>query len=134
MTHSKLVDAMASLDNGDAGPLLGIAMRARIAAGNGDFCECNEPELTGADLMCEACLRNNRDQERRAVRRLVEHHDFVPGKVAGFFCKICVGPQEWPRHHGVDGVGRTSWGEEVRPPYVGIPNSVGTSGYEQAGS
>jgi len=111
--HPKLTEAMNALDQGRGGPIVAIAARARLAAEAGEYCECEEPDLIGADLMCGACLRNNKGQERRAVRRLVEHHVFVQGRHEGF-CDICVGPEAWSRHQGVDGIGRTSWGEDVR--------------------
>jgi hypothetical protein len=113
--HPKLAKALAASDSGEWGPVLGIAMRARSAADRGEFCECPEPLLVGADLMCGACLRNNRDQERAAVDRLVRAHDFVPGKLGGLMCKVCTMGRSAPRHHGISEVGYCSWGEERRP-------------------
>lgn len=64
--------------------------------------------------MCGACLHENKDQERCAVDRLVNAHEFVPGKLAGRMCSVCSGWADWPRHHGVHEVGRCSWGERRR--------------------
>lgn len=110
-----------ALSDSDASTLVAIALRARAAADQGRYCECAEPELVGDDLLCGACLLNNRDQEVKAVLRLVSAHEFVPStrfKSAEFnahFCAVCTQSVDHPRHHGVHSVGRTSWGDEVRP-------------------
>ena len=114
MTHPDLTAALARLDAGQLGPIVRIGMRARFAAREGRRCECAEPELTGHDLLCGACLLENRDQERRAVDRLVGAHEFVPGKLSGRMCAVCTGRANLPRHHGVDEVGHCSWGERRR--------------------
>ena len=113
--HPSLIRALAKADQGDWGPVMGIAMRARASSDRGAYCECSEPYLVGTDLMCSACLRNNRDQERAAVDRLVRAHSFDPGALDGLMCAVCTMPQKAPRHHGVSEVGRCSWGEERRP-------------------
>ena len=116
MTHRRLVAALAALDNGEgAAAILAVALSARAAADEGRYCECAEPEVTGFDLMCAECLLNNRDQERARVRSFAHAHDFIPDTAHfdGAFCKVCIRIETDPRHHGVNAVGRTSWGELV---------------------
>jgi hypothetical protein len=114
MPHPDLVAALAELEAGRAAAIIRIGVAARRAALEmGAYCKCAEPELTGADLLCGACLHQNRDQERRAVDRLVNAHEFVsdPAKFGGRCCAICAMGRAVARHHGVDEVGRCSWGE-----------------------
>lgn len=114
--HPLLVEAIElATVGGEYGPLLGIALHARLAAEEGRYCTCAEPSLTDTDLMCGACLLQNRDQERAAVDRLVGAHDFVPGALEGLMCAVCTMWREAPRHHGISEVGRCSWGEERTP-------------------
>lgn len=114
MTHPGLTSALAALDNGEgAAAIFAVALSARAAADEGRYCECAEPEVAGLDLMCAECLLNNKDQERALVRSFTHAHKFVPGKLGGAFCKVCVQLETDPRHHGVNAVGRTSWGELV---------------------
>ncbi len=115
MTHYDLKAAMEALYDGNPSPVIAIAMRARFAADEGRYCECDSPEVLGLDLMCGACLLNNKDQERARVRSIAHAHEFVPDAdlMGGAFCKACVRLEDDSRHHGVDAVGRTSWGEEV---------------------
>jgi hypothetical protein len=115
VSHPKLVAALQAATEGRYGAVLGIAARARLAADAGRRCECPEPELTGEDLLCGACLLNNKNQERRKVTKLVQAHDFVPGKLGGRMCSVCTMPERAERHHGVAAIGRCSWGEEIRP-------------------
>lgn len=101
-------------EHSNALPLLAIAFQAREAAEDGRYCECVYPQLQGADLLCGACLLNNKDQERSRVRAFAHAHDFVPGgAMDGAFCKACVRLERDPRHHGQNAKGVTSWGEEV---------------------
>lgn len=116
MPHPKLTEALLALEGDEgAGALIGIALSARIAAGGGRYCECMDPEVEGLDLMCRACLLNNRDQERAKVRSFAHAHAFDPDMdlLNGAFCKVCARSETDPRHHGVNAVGRTSWGETV---------------------
>lgn len=94
--------------------LLRRALGAREAIDEGRYCECAEPDLSGAALMCFRCDLRNRDQEIAAVHRIVDAHDFVPGKLGGLMCAVCTNKEDIPRHHGVGEVGRTSWGTEVQ--------------------
>lgn len=109
--HPDLKAAIEALDAGHPAAIVAIGARARLAAADGRRCECAEPELVGADLLCGACLLENRDQERRGVDRLVNAHEFVPGKLSGRMCAVCMGRVSLPRHRGTDEVGRCSWGE-----------------------
>lgn len=112
-------DLTAALDPFDPARLLGIALRARGAADKGRYCECAEPLTAGLDLMCGACLLNNKDQERRRVIDFVRAHDFVAGEHgSGWICERCTLFEDHERHHGVDGIGRCSWGEELHPPFA----------------
>ena len=113
-------DFQRALDANDMGALIGIALRARGWADDGLFCECEEPRIEGLDLMCGACLLNNKDQERRRIVNFVRAHAFEPDDRTGWMCKRCIQPEEHGRHHGVDGIGRCTWGEELHPPYEGI--------------
>lgn len=114
MTHPRLRSALDEAHKG-VGPILGIALGARAAQDEGRYCECTEPELTGSDLLCGACLLNNRGQEVLRVEAIVRAHEFEPDPRHPFFCRTCTMGADAPRHHGVSAVGRTSWGTEVRP-------------------
>jgi len=70
--HPDLTRAFADLAAGDAMGALRIALGAREAAAEGRYCDCVEPNLTPPDLMCGACLLNNEQMERAAVRRMSE--------------------------------------------------------------
>lgn len=100
--------------------LLAVAFNSRAAALRGEYCECDHPILVGAALMCGRCLRRNKSQEIASVIRIVEAHDFEPhpelsAELSRHFCGRCMSPSFDPRHDGNHGVGKTSWGEEIRP-------------------
>lgn len=119
--HPKLVAALDQMESGDYGPVLAIALGARVKADDGRYCVCADPLLSGLDLMCSACLLNNRDQEKRKLLSLYGAHDFEADtasetRVAMGWCK-CTYPKDDPRHHGVDIRCVTSWGEELLPPH-----------------
>lgn len=123
--HPKLTEALAAMERGDPDwpmAILGIGLRARLAADeDGRYCECADPLLTGLDLMCGACLFNNRDQEIRRLLSIYGAHEFEldtssPTKIAMRWCK-CTWPEDDPRHHGEDKPMRTSWGERFTPPH-----------------
>ena len=97
----------------DARDVLRAALHAWEGVAEGRYCECAEPNLTGG-LMCLRCRLRNKDQEIAAVHRLVDAHDFVPGKLRGLMCAVCTMGEDAPRHHGVPAVGRTSWGTSVQ--------------------
>jgi hypothetical protein len=46
---------------------------------------------------------------------MVRAHDFVDNGMGLRMCKVCSMWDTDSRHHGVNAVGRCSWGEEVRP-------------------
>lgn len=114
-TNPKLTDALGRLkSDDDAGPLLSIVAGSILAADRGEYCECTEPDVVVDGLMCGACLRRNKEQERKAVRRIAWAHDFVLDESSFMgWCSICTMPATADRHHGVSAVGTTSWGEEV---------------------
>jgi len=69
-----------------------MALGARFKAERGEFCECEEPELVGLDLMCGKCLCENREQIAKRERAINEPHNFVPRGESGImarFCKVC---------------------------------------------
>lgn len=109
--HPKLTAARAALEDGGAGvgPILALAFGARAAQDEGRYCECTDPLLVGDDLMCGACLLNNKDQERKRVAAICNAHDFVPWSKVEGFCDICARGESDPRHHGVDATPRYSW-------------------------
>lgn len=124
--HPDLTKAIDDFAAGNPAAIVRIGLRATLEADKGRYCECADPLIKGKDLMCGACLLRNRDQEIAAVIHLVEAHEFEPStkfKSAEFnahFCKRCMQSVDHERHHGVSGVGRTSWGTEVHPiPEVG---------------
>lgn len=93
------------------------ACRAAMAAGHLRI----RADVTGLDLMCGACLLNNRDQEKRKLLSIYGAHDFVPSTRSALrerlhWCE-CTWPEDDERHHGVDKPCRTSWGEQLTPPY-----------------
>lgn len=112
----------------DAREALGAVMHVREGLAEGRYCECPVPDLLG--LMCVACRLRHRGQEVAAVHRLVDAHDFVPGKLGGLMCAVCTQPEKAARHHGQPAVGRTSWGDSVQgvlPAESPEPGEVGTS-------
>jgi hypothetical protein len=113
--HADLIAARRALDDGDASRMVRIAFQSRAAMNDGVYCDCSEPLVTGDALMCGACLHRNKDQEIKAIERLVGAHDFVPGELEGILCKVCTMQASAPRHHGIPSVGRTSWGTEFTP-------------------
>lgn len=93
-----------------------FAVRDRVA--RGIYCECPQPDLRGAALMCFACNCRHRGQEVAAVHRLVDAHAFVPRDANDPFwahwCAVCTQLDEHPRHHGEPSVGTTSWGLTIQ--------------------
>ncbi len=104
---------------GDAREIIQLSLNARIKADNGEWCTCAKPSLRGLDLLCGHCLLQNKDQERAKVRSMVAPHEFEPRGTRGireFMCVVCSRWKDDPRHAGDrSAVGRTSWGEEIRP-------------------
>jgi hypothetical protein len=88
----------------DANEILGVAIRAQIAAAQGEFCECEEPSLHKTDLMCGNCLRENQAQIAKKEALIRGPHEFVPRRRAGkrslmaHFCDICARPENDERH------------------------------------
>lgn len=101
------------IERGEPKEILAMVFRARGAAEEGRWCECDEPITSGVGLLCGACLLNNQDQERLACVRIVRAHDFVPKETFLPMCAVCTMWEDNPRHHGVHGVGRASWGESI---------------------
>lgn len=127
--HPELTAALAAARKGEVGAVVAIALRARSAADDGRYCRCAEPLLAGLDLMCGACLLNNGDQEVRKLLSIYGAHAFdadtsKPHRVAMGWCK-CTYPEDDPRHHGIDRPCRTSWGEELTPPYDDLRETLG---------
>lgn len=98
------------LNSGDFSGLFRAAMESREAADRGEYCECPEP--LGDGMSCGRCLRRSKVNELAAVRRMVDAHDYVPGRIG--MCDVCSCFEDAPRHHGEPFVGRTSWGEPVQ--------------------
>jgi hypothetical protein len=108
--HPKLVAAHAALDKrDDFRPMVALAFGAIAAQDDGRYCECSEPLLAGDDLMCGACLLNNKDQERKRCARSCNAHEFVPSPKFPPMCAVCTMWKDSPRHHGVDATPRYSW-------------------------
>lgn len=72
--HPKLAAALKP--GADPMDIVSIAFGARLAADRGEFCHCEEPKLTGLDLMCGQCLRENEDQIAQREQKGREPHDF----------------------------------------------------------
>lgn len=121
MSATQHPDLAAALDPFDPGAVIGIALRARAAQDDGRYCECVEPLTAGADLMCGACLLNNRNQELRHLDASCGPHAFEPGAMDGAFCAICTHLEEKRWHHGEPRPARTSWGEDYTPGSAGLP-------------
>lgn len=115
--NPNLTKALSDFEEGSPGDLVRIALGARMDANEGLYCDCSEPLLIGDDLLCGACLLNNRDQEVARLHLIVDAHDFTPGHSRGArllgWCHYCSYPEPDPRHHGVGVTGETSWGTEV---------------------
>lgn len=100
------------------GEMVEAIFGARRAAEDGKWCTCDEPDIATVPARhCWACNHTNQDAEREACRWIVAAHDWMPHPRLGDIglCGRCAHVEEHPRHHGVNGVARTSWGEEVRP-------------------
>ena len=94
--------------------LLRTALSSRVGSDEGRYCECPEPELIGAALMCFRCERRNRSQEVAACHRIADAHAFTPDRRVAFMCGVCTMWEDDPRHRGVPAQSRTSWGELVQ--------------------
>ena len=114
---------MASLNDLDPElrKLLRTAARSISGVDRGEYCGCAEPESLG--MVCAKCERRIKSEEIRKVVEIVGCHVHVPGKLEGHMCKVCTMWPDTPRHHGVAGIGKTSWGEFVHPLRVDAPNS-----------
>ncbi len=78
--------------------LITIALNARALAGEGKFCECNDPAVTGVDLMCGDCLRENREQIKKRTQWMADPHPFESYARAPFMCRRCSMWEDDPRH------------------------------------
>lgn len=120
--HPDLEAAIEALvDNGDAAGVVRIALQARAAQDEGRYCECAAPVLAGADLMCGACLLNNRNQELRNLDASRGPHEFEPGALEGMMCAVCTCWEPDIQHHGGAAKAKTSWGEDYIPGSAGLP-------------
>ncbi len=93
--------AQEIIDRGDPKEIIRVGLRARRQAEEGVFCECSEPILTGYDLMCGSCLRENQGQIERRTGRIRSSHAFEPsgdGEIRRKMCRICSGWEDDPRH------------------------------------
>lgn len=97
------------LDSGDFGGLFRAVLESREAADRGEYCECAEP--LGDGMSCGRCLRRSKVRELAAVHRIVDAHDYEPGRIG--MCDRCSCFEDAPRHHGTPAEGRTSWGDTV---------------------
>lgn len=94
--NAKLREALAELDEGRAGALIGIAMRAR---GSDERCSCVVPVLEGWDLMCRECLLENEEQRfRKKAAQLAPHAYIQHERVRMRMCAFCKAWQDDPRH------------------------------------
>lgn len=91
--------------------LIKKALGSRFRMEEGIYCECDEPEVYDPGLMCWKCECRNKDQERKAVDRICNAHDFIPDAdfLGGLGCKVCTNWEDNPRHHGIDATPRYSW-------------------------
>lgn len=106
------------IENGDVKQILGMALGARVAADEGRYCECAKPSVHGLDLMCGACLLENREQIVKRTHHIVDAHDFEepdpndPHHKALVFmdwCPRCTQPRDALRHHGISATPRYPW-------------------------
>lgn len=85
----------------DTERLIGVAMRAAFSD---ERCECEEPILTGLDLMCGRCLRENDAQYDKRTEAINSPHAFQtrPGDEAlerlGM-CSFCSRWKDDPIHN-----------------------------------
>lgn len=121
-THPDLVAALDDMDAEAPGwpqAMLRLALGARSARQEGRRCECDEPLLTGDDLMCGRCLLENQGQELRVLDRILAPHPFAepdtPARQLLGWCATCNYPSDDVRHHGQAKEGMTSWGEPYTP-------------------
>lgn len=96
---SRLSDIIAS---GNNARIIGIALHARSEADAGRYCECEQPALTGLDLMCGECLLENLSQREKKTVWIRAPHEFVPSENDSMrrmeMCGRCSGWLEDPRH------------------------------------
>lgn len=117
--HPDLVEALARFDAGDPGKMIGIGLRSRSGAHDGDFCKCDDPIVPGDQLMCEACLKHNQDAERVLLFKMASSHELVeapPWKDAQRklgMCALCTEFANHPVHNGGAKTMKTLWGETI---------------------
>jgi hypothetical protein len=93
--------AQEIIERGDPREIIAVGLRARSQAEEGLYCECDEPILTGRDLMCGACLRENQTQIGKRTREIREPHAFEPRGQTGIkakMCRVCSHWEDDPRH------------------------------------
>lgn len=88
---------------GDPMEILRMGLGARFAAEEGRFCECDEPALTGRDLMCGNCLLENEGQIARLEALIRGSHAFEDAREGSGarrldYCAVCAFPRDDPRH------------------------------------
>lgn len=93
--HPRLEAARTSHADGDHGPLIAIALEARMAASR---CCCDTPILEGDDLMCRACLCENDGQVEKRMERARTPHRYQPHRSG--LCDVCARWPDDPLHDG----------------------------------
>lgn len=63
------------IQSGDVNAILSMALGAAFSD---EGCECDEPALTGVDLMCGNCLREHQGQRDAANARLRKRAALFP--------------------------------------------------------
>lgn len=84
------------IESGDTERLVAVGLRAAFSD---ERCECAEPILTGLDLMCGHCLRENQGQIEKRTTALNSPHAFRP-RERGLpeMCDFCSRWKDDPLH------------------------------------
>ena len=107
---------MGSIDDaiaaGDAPALVRATVRAMRAEAEGQFCRCQNPDLTGRkSYLCFACELPNIERKREIEAAMASPHPFEPIERAhrlliDLCCDFCAHPRKHRVHQEREGAGR----------------------------
>lgn len=87
------------IDEGDWAGLIGVALNAWVRGENGEFCQCETPDVVGYDLMCAACGLEVQSQIEKRERAMSEPHPYKPMRDDRFgMCDFCSRWKDDPIH------------------------------------
>jgi hypothetical protein len=89
------------IQRGDPAAIVGMSVRAMLAANRDEYCCCETPDVVGYDTLCGACLLENEAQIAKRLARINGPHAFEPRGESGLkarMCAICARPDYNERH------------------------------------